>query len=74
MPDAYADKIRAPCSVLKRQGRKGARIVVTSPFGDIDDVDRRPNVIDWRVDQRLRLRGAPAEVGGVTALREIVLR
>lgn len=47
---------------------------MTSPFGDIDDVYRRPDMIDWLIDQQLRLRGAPTEVGGVTALREIVLR
>ena len=58
----------------RMEGRKGARIVVTSPFGDIDDVDRWPDMIDWLIEQQLRLRGALGEVGGVTALRDIVPR
>ncbi|WP_253261075.1 DUF4268 domain-containing protein [Rhodococcus ruber] len=58
----------------RMEGRKGARIVVTSPFGDIDDVDRWPDMIDWLIEQQLRLRGALAGVGGVTALRDIALR
>ena len=57
----------------RMEGRKGARIMVTSPFGDIDDVDRWPDMIAWLIEQQLLLRDALAEVGGVTALREIAM-
>lgn len=55
-------------------GRKGARIMVTSPFDDIDDVDRWPEMTAWLIEQQIQLRGALTEVGGVAALRGAVPR
>ncbi|MGX4711439.1 DUF4268 domain-containing protein [Rhodococcus sp. DMF-1] len=45
-------------------GRKGARIMVMSPFDDIEDVDRWPAMTTWLIEQQIRLREALAKVGG----------
>lgn len=55
-------------------GRKGARIVVMSPFDDIDEVDRWPAMTAWLIEQQIQLRGALAKVGGVAALRTVMPR
>lgn len=52
-------------------GRKGARIVVTSPFDDISVTERWPEMTAWLIDQQKRYRGGLAAVGGVAALRDI---
>lgn len=56
------------------EGRKGARIVVTSPFDDIDDLDRWPEMINWLIEQQIRLRGALAKIGGVPVIRNVAPR
>lgn len=55
-------------------GRKAARIVVTSPFDDVDDVESWPETTTWLIDHQIRLREALAKVGGVAALRSVIPR
>lgn len=72
--DDFDAALGHPASWDGMAGRKGARILVTSPFDDIDDVERWPEMGAWLIDHQIRLRGALAEVGGVTALRLAVPR
>lgn len=52
-------------------GRKGARIVLTSPFDEVADSSRWPEMVAWLVLQQLGLRTAIDAVGGVSAIRNI---
>ncbi len=49
-------------------GKKGTRVYVTSPFGDVEDVDQWPAMIDWLLDQHARFRGAIEAIGGLGSL------
>jgi hypothetical protein len=49
-------------------GKKAARVYVTSPFEDVDDVDQWPAMIDWLLDQHARFRRAIQAVGGLGSL------
>jgi hypothetical protein len=49
-------------------GKKGTRISVTSPFGDVEDVDEWPAMIDWLLDQHARFRRAIEAIGGLGSL------
>jgi hypothetical protein len=51
-------------------GRKGTRVYVTSPFGDVEDVDQWPVMIDWLLDQHARLRRAIQAVRGLDRLTD----
>jgi hypothetical protein len=46
-------------------GRKGTRVYVTSSFGDVEDVDHWPAMIEWLLDQHARFRGAIEAIGGL---------
>jgi hypothetical protein len=48
------------------EGRKAARIVITSRFTDLADKDAWPQMIDWLIQQQIALRGALAAVGGIS--------
>ncbi len=48
--------------------RKGTRVYVASPFGDVEDVDQWSAMIDWLVDQHARFRRAIHAVGGPQSL------
>jgi hypothetical protein len=49
-------------------GRKATRVYVASPFGDVEDVDQWPAMIDWLLDQHARFRRAIQAVGGLGSL------
>lgn len=49
-------------------GRKGTRVHVISPFGDVEDVDQWPAMVDWLMDQHARFRGAIDAIGGPGSL------
>lgn len=48
--------------------RKGARVYVTSPLGDVTDLDQWPAMIDWLLDQYTRFRQAIEAIGGLGSL------
>jgi Domain of unknown function (DUF4268) len=48
--------------------RKGTRIFVASPFGDVTDTDQWPAMIDWLMDQHARFRRAIQAIGGLGSL------
>jgi Domain of unknown function (DUF4268) len=48
--------------------RKGTRVYVTSPFGDVADVDQWPAMVDWLLNWHGRLRRAVEAVGGLRTL------
>ena len=52
-------------------GRKGARIVLASPFDDLADSSRWPEIVSWLIEQQLSLRRAIEAVGGVNAIRNL---
>lgn len=52
-------------------GREGARNVLTSPFDDLADSSRWPEIVSWLVEQQLSLRRAIEAVGGVNAIRHL---
>lgn len=70
--DDFDAALGQPATWDRMDGRKGARIMVHSPFDDLDDQTRWPEMIDWLIAQQLLLRGALTQVGGVTALRNAV--
>jgi hypothetical protein len=51
-------------------GRRAARIYVTAPFEDVEDVSQWPEMIDWLMDQHARFRRAIPAVAGRDLLRE----
>jgi Domain of unknown function (DUF4268) len=67
--DAFDAALGEPATWDEMSGRKAARIVLASPFDDISDSDRWPEMISWLIEHLTRLRGALAAVGGATALR-----
>jgi hypothetical protein len=48
--------------------RKGSRVYVTSPLGDVEDIDQWPAMVDWLVDRYGRFRRAIEAVGGLGSL------
>ena len=46
-------------------GSKAARVFVTSPFDSVTDIDQRPAMIDWLIDQHVRFKRAIQAVGGL---------
>jgi Domain of unknown function (DUF4268) len=53
-----------------KPGKKAAAICVTSQFDNVADVDLWPVMLDWVLDQHVRLRQAVEAVGGVGILKE----
>jgi Domain of unknown function (DUF4268) len=49
-------------------GSKATRVYVTSPLGDVEDVDQWPAMIDWLLDQHGRFRRAIQAIGGLGSL------
>ena len=50
------------------KGRKAARVCVNSAFNSVEDVDQWPAMIDWLMDQHVRLRRAIQAIGGLGSL------
>jgi hypothetical protein len=46
-------------------GRKAARIMLSSPFTDLTDKDEWPQMIDWLVQKQIAVRRALTAVGGI---------
>jgi hypothetical protein len=52
-----------------KPGKKAAAIGVKSQFDNVADVNQWPAMLDWVLDQHVRLRQAVEAVGGVTRLK-----
>lgn len=51
------------------EGRKGARVIVASPFSDLDDRESWHPMVDWIIATQLKFRSALSTVGGIPETR-----
>lgn len=67
--DAFEAALGEPAEWDEMPGRKGARIVLPSPFTDLSDRGKWPAATDWLIDKQGLLRKAYAAVGGADKYR-----
>lgn len=53
------------------EGRKAARIIISSPYHDVNARDQWPAIIEWLIDAQTRLRAALDAVGGIAPVRVV---
>ena len=56
------------------EGRKAARLYLSSSFTDINDREQWPHMTAWLIDTQARLRAAWMAVGGVDGVTALDLR
>lgn len=64
--EAFEAALGLPVVWNEMPGRKAARIVVSSPFGDVGDREQWEAAARWLVDTQVALRAAYTAVGGVS--------